>query len=245
MNAIQTLRIRPTEHEWEQYPDPHGRPTTPVRILRSDDPYVLEADFPPHFHAGLHWHPYDTIYLITAGSMRFGDEGTFRDGDIRWVRGGHAYGPERAGPNGVQFHLISLGGAVGLNWADLYEVPDAVRTRLAGFGTRAGRLRLGHADLLPWPVARPAAGVRAERVSDEHPHVLRFVLEPHATLPEFAFATDTLTCLRRGTLRATGDEAYETGDLRWVRAGAPAGALTAGPQGADLVAIGLGGPLGV
>ena len=69
--AASSLRIRPADHAWEQFPDPHGRPTTPVRILRHDDPYVLEADFPPGFYAGLHWHPHDTLYVITAGELQF------------------------------------------------------------------------------------------------------------------------------------------------------------------------------
>ena len=144
------LRLRPRDVAWEQFPDPHGRPTTPVRILKLDDPYVLEADFPADFRAGLHWHPHDTIYLITEGALRFGDEGWFRPGDIRWVRGGHAYGPETAGPDGVRFFLISLGGPVGLHWADLYEVPAPIRERLRNFAEITGRLALGEATLA-WP----------------------------------------------------------------------------------------------
>ena len=51
-----TAHIRPHDVEWETFHDPHGRPTTPTRILRASEPFLIEADFPAHFHAGLHWH---------------------------------------------------------------------------------------------------------------------------------------------------------------------------------------------
>ena len=236
------LRIRPADHAWEQFPDPHGRPTTPVRILKLDDPYVLEADFPPHFYAGLHWHPHDTLYVITSGEMRFGDEGIFRPGDIRWVRGGHAYGPETAGPQGVRFHLVSLGGPVGLNWADLYEVPAPIATRLAGFGQVAGRVTIAD-EFVPWPRTAPLPGVRAELLGQDHPPLLRLVLDAGARLPAHAFAADTLAYVRTGAIAFEGEPAFEAGDLRWSRANAPAGRAAAGPAGVDLVFVGLNGAL--
>lgn len=236
------LRLRPGDHAWEQFPDPHGRPTTPVRILKLDDPYLLEADFPPNFYAGIHWHPHDTIYLITAGELRFGDEGWFRPGDIRWVRGGHAYGPETAGAEGVRFFLISLGGPVGLNWADLYEVPGELKTRLAGFSTTAGRLTIAD-RLSAWPASAPLAGVRAESISDRHPPITRLVLDPGATLPEHHFTADVLCYVRSGALRIAGDESLDAGDFRWTRRGTPTGSAQAGSAGADLLLLGLNGPV--
>jgi len=134
-NAI----INPADKGWEMFPEPHGRPTTPTRILREQDPFIIEADFPANFFAAEHWHPFDTIYLFTAGEMKIGNEGAFRPGDIRWVKAGHAYGPEEAGPEGVRFHLLSLGGHVGLNWADLYRVPDELLSRLGKFEKPAGK----------------------------------------------------------------------------------------------------------
>ena len=111
----QTQHIRPDDLEWETFHDPHGRPTTPTRVLKNDGPFLIEAKFPAHFYADQHWHPYDTIYVVTTGEMQIGDEGAFRPGDIRWVKAGHSYGPEEAGAEGVQFHLFSLGGDIGLN----------------------------------------------------------------------------------------------------------------------------------
>ena len=166
-----TAHIRPQDLGWESFHDPHGRPTTPTRILRSSEPFLIEADFPAHFHAGLHWHPHDTIYVITRGEMRIGNEGSFRPGDIRWVKAGHSYGPEEAGDEGVQFHLFSLGGDIGLNWADLYEVPEALNERLSQFQQPAGRRRVdempavGPSDALPSWDQMPDEGPLIFRVS--------------------------------------------------------------------------------
>jgi hypothetical protein len=237
------LRIRPADHAWEQFQDPHGRPTTPVRILRHDDPYVLEADFPPGFYAGVHWHPHDTLYVITAGEMQFGDEGWFRPGDIRWVRGGHPYGPETAGPDGVRFFLVSLGGPVGLNWADLHEVPAELQARLASFSQIAGRLTLTE-HLAPWPAEAPLPGVQADVLSVGHPPVLRLKLAAGARLPAHAVSADALAYVLAGGIAFEGEPPLDAGDLRWSRGGAVAGAAVAGAAGADLVMLGLDGPLG-
>jgi len=241
-NTQNHLRICPDEFAWELFDDPHGRPTTPVRVLRMNDPYILEADFPPHFYAGLHWHPHDTIYLITAGSMRFGDEGVFTEGEVRWVRGGHAYGPETAGPEGVRFHLISLGGPVGLNWADLYEVPEALAERLKTFDALHGRLTPG-ATAKVWPSDTPLAGVRVEVLSNTHPHVLRIELDAGACLPAHAVVSDTLAYVKRGVVEVDSELRYLSGDLRFGRAKSVTGAMLAVDGPAEVLLIGLGGAL--
>ena len=174
-----TAHIRPQDLGWESFHDPHGRPTTPTRILRSSEPFLIEADFPAHFHAGLHWHPHDTIYVITRGEMRIGNEGSFRPGDIRWVKAGHSYGPEEAGEEGVQFHLFSLGGDIGLNWADLYEVPEALNERLSQFQQPAGRRRVDE-----MPVVGPSDALPSwDQMPDEGPLIFRVSMgadEEHA-----------------------------------------------------------------
>ena len=164
-----TAHIRPQDLGWETFHDPHGRPTTPTRILRASEPFLIEADFPAHFHAGLHWHPHDTIYVITRGEMRIGNEGSFRPGDIRWVKAGHSYGPEEAGDEGVQFHLFSLGGDIGLNWADLYEVPETLNERLSQFQQPAGRRRVDE-----MPVVGPSDALPSwDQMPDEGPLIFR------------------------------------------------------------------------
>ena len=164
-----TAHIRPQDLGWETFHDPHGRPTTPTRILRSSEPFLIEADFPAHFHAGLHWHPHDTIYVITRGEMRIGNEGSFCPGDIRWVKAGHSYGPEEAGDEGVQFHLFSLGGDIGLNWADLHEVPEALNERLSQFQQPSGRRRVDE-----MPVVGPTDALPSwDQMPDEGPLIFR------------------------------------------------------------------------
>lgn len=240
MNAVTApLRLRPADYAWEKFPDPHGRPTTPVRILHAGVPFVLEADFPPGFSAGLHWHPHDTIYVVTAGALQFGDEGWFRPGDLRWVRGGHSYGPELAGPEGVRFHLVSLGGPIGLNWSDLHDVPADLAQRLAAFDRVAGRLEVESAPL------RDSAGggqVRIATLSSGHPYAVRVVLAAGATLPARTAPGGSLAFLLSGALAGAG-ESFGMGDLRvCTSASADAAGLTAGPSGADLLLFGLGGP---
>lgn len=56
-----------------------------------------------------HWHRSDTIYIVRRGELHIPGEGVYREGTVRWVRGGYAYGGELPGPDGVEFYFISLG----------------------------------------------------------------------------------------------------------------------------------------
>lgn len=106
------------------FPDAAGRDTQPVQALFTDGPYLLRTRFVPDFVAGEHWHDFDTVYYVLAGAMQFGpQEPWYHPGDVRWVKGGHAYGPEQPGPEGVEFLLLSCGGPVSLRWADLETAP--------------------------------------------------------------------------------------------------------------------------
>jgi hypothetical protein len=75
----------------------------------TDQPWMLLVKFPPNHIVNSHWHGSDCFYLVTSGSMTVGEEGEYRQGDIRWVRGGTYYGPEVVGPDGVMFMLIGVG----------------------------------------------------------------------------------------------------------------------------------------
>lgn len=108
---------------WEQFADPADRPTEPVQVLLSGSVSALRTRFDPSFIAGEHWHDFDTLYFINDGRMQFGDEGWFEQGEIRAVHGGHSYGPERPGTDGVEFVLVSVGGPVVLHWSDLEPPP--------------------------------------------------------------------------------------------------------------------------
>jgi redox-sensitive bicupin YhaK (pirin superfamily) len=195
-----TAHIRPQDLGWETFHDPHGRPTTPTRILRSSEPFLIEADFPAHFHAGLHWHPHDTIYVITRGEMRIGNEGSFRPGDIRWVKAGHSYGPEEAGDEGVQFHLFSLGGDIGLNWADLYEVPEALSERLRQFQQPVGRRRVDE-----MPVVGPSDALPSwDQMPDEGPLIFRVSMGADEQQAAFSPGFDCVWYLLGGALEVNG-----------------------------------------
>ena len=116
--------INADDCSWESFDDPAGRPTQPVQVLLEGPLAALRTRFAPDFEAGEHWHDFDTLYFITDGDMQFGSEGQYHVGDIRHVRGGFSYGPEKPGPEGVEFVLFSLGGAVALRWADLEAAPN-------------------------------------------------------------------------------------------------------------------------
>ncbi|MCB0996227.1 MAG: hypothetical protein KDB21_14115 [Acidimicrobiales bacterium] len=110
-------------------------PRTPIHVdellpavYRVDDAGELDPDTwrktiiaPPSGHAvfcvriapngstPVHWHPSDTVYIVRRGELVIPGEGSYREGDIRWVRGGTVYGPEAAGPEGCEFWFVSLG----------------------------------------------------------------------------------------------------------------------------------------
>ena len=222
-----TAHIRPQDLGWETFHDPHGRPTTPTRILRASEPFLIEADFPAHFHAGLHWHPHDTIYVITRGEMRIGNEGSFRPGDIRWVKAGHSYGPEEAGDEGVQFHLFSLGGDIGLNWADLYEVPEALNERLSQFQQPAGRRRVDE-----MPVVGPSEALPSwDQMPDEGPLIFRVSMGADEEQAAFSPGFDCVWYLLGGGLEVNGGNTVSSGEFFCADADARY-SMRAGAEGA-------------
>lgn len=128
-------RVGFDEVDFVNFPDAAGRDTQPVQPLFTDEPYLLRTRFVPEFTAGEHWHDFDTLYFILAGAMRFGpQEPWYRAGDLRWVRGGRAYGPEQPGPDGVEFLLLSCGGPISLRWADLELAPHGRILAREGLG---------------------------------------------------------------------------------------------------------------
>ena len=237
-----TTRVRPDSIEWQTFHDPHGRPTTPVRILLDTetpgDPYVLQAQFPPRFEADLHWHHFDTVYIITKGEMSVGDEGTYRFGDLRWVRAGHVYGPERAGAQGVEFYLVSLGGPIGLNWADLLEVPRALSERL-----ESGRAPWGRVSVHDVEWERPAGPpLQVQALLTDDPHLLNVRFAPEAVIGEHWHDHDTLCFITRGSMLLGEEGSFQAGDIRWVRGGYRQGPGETGSDGAEFLLLSCGGP---
>lgn len=117
------ITVGAADTPWQDFADPAGRPTQPVQILLEGPLSALRTRFVPSYEAGEHWHDFDTLYFIMAGDMQFGFEGQYHAGDVRQVQGGCSYGPEKPGPQGVEFVLFSCGGPVNLHWSDLEEPP--------------------------------------------------------------------------------------------------------------------------
>jgi hypothetical protein len=108
------------ELEWQPV---EGYPQVSMKFLGESldvGPWAMQIRFAPNYVERRHWHEADTFYIITAGEMGVGDEGTYRPGDVRWVRARTFYGPETAGPEGCEFILIGAG-----NPAMHYEEPSA------------------------------------------------------------------------------------------------------------------------
>lgn len=86
-------------------------PRIALRPLTTDqcDMMVMTFEFPPHYEGVVHSHPNDTVYFVRRGTFIVEGEGTFEVGDMRWVKANTMYGPERAGPDGCEVILITLG----------------------------------------------------------------------------------------------------------------------------------------
>jgi redox-sensitive bicupin YhaK (pirin superfamily) len=141
--------------------------------------------------------------------MRIGNEGSFRPGDIRWVKAGHAYGPEEAGEEGVQFHLFSLGGDIGLNWADLYDVPEALTARLSQFQQPAGRRRVD--DM---PVVSPADALPGwDQMPDEGPLIFRVSMDAGEDQAAFCPGFDSVWFVLEGTVKVNGTITVASGEF--------------------------------
>jgi hypothetical protein len=115
--------------EWGTFVDPEENPeffehmteTIKVKFMGESwekGPWIVPNHFPPNVKAGTHSHNFDTVYVITKGSLNFNDGlGWLVPGDVRWVRAGTIYGPEEAGPDGCEFILISQG-PIEVIWED-------------------------------------------------------------------------------------------------------------------------------
>ena len=88
-------------------------------------PWIVPNRFPPNCKADPHAHNYDTVYVVTKGTLTFNDgTGWYKPGDVRWVRANTMYGPEEAGPEGCEFVLVSTG-PIDVQWegGDTYDRP--------------------------------------------------------------------------------------------------------------------------
>jgi hypothetical protein len=131
-----------------------GFPGVSMRFLgdsQETGPWVMHVRHRPNYQEPRHWHEADTVYVFTAGEMTIGEEGTYRPGDVRWVREGTFYGPETAGAEGCEFLLIGAGSPM-----MHYEAPESPA---AAIGERGSAYRVGDGRAR----GRRARGQRRER----------------------------------------------------------------------------------
>lgn len=103
--------------EYVPFDDPHLPSGPDSAHLKIAAPNVFWAKFPPGYTAPTHSHPYDTVYYVQFGRIRFGDEGWVGPGGLRGVTAGHEYGPEEADPElGAEFLLVSAG-PIDITWS--------------------------------------------------------------------------------------------------------------------------------
>ena len=227
--------FRPEEVDWELFHDPHGRPTTPVRMLKTDGPSFLETKFEPNFSIGHHWHPFDTLYIIVEGNMTIGPEGNFLPGDVRWIKAGHVYGPEVSGDDGVRFFLMSMGDEIGLNWSDLYDTPEKLNQRLETLPKRWGRANINDA-----PKNELLSNVAIQTLTEENPYIQRLEIGPSATINAYQHDVDALYMVSGGEINVAKEGILETEHFRWLPANTATESITAGTEGAELLIIGMG-----
>jgi len=97
---------------WEEFRDGDGN-RLGVMLKWVIDPALgkncMLLRLPPNHRAKAHWHLSDALYVVTEGELVIEGEPPIPAGHVRWVRGGFAYGPEGAGPEGCEFLFLSLG----------------------------------------------------------------------------------------------------------------------------------------
>ncbi len=106
--------IRIDDVPWQEFSDPNqpGRPPGPwVRWLvdPASGNRIMHVRSKAGSVARPHWHLSDTVYIVTQGQFIVEGEEPYNEGDLRWVRGGFAYGPEQSGPEGCEYLFFSLG----------------------------------------------------------------------------------------------------------------------------------------
>lgn len=101
--------------DWEDFSDPDEPNRAPGPLVKwlvdpASGNRVMHVKSISRAKADPHWHLSDTLYVVTDGEFWVdGEPEPYRKGDLRWVRGGFAYGPESSGPDGAEYLFISLG----------------------------------------------------------------------------------------------------------------------------------------
>ena len=127
-------------------PSPHV--FTKTLMDPSSDHFCMLVRIEPGGTGPSHWHLSDTIYIPRRGELHIPGEGVYREGDIRSVKGGYAYGGGSPGPTGSSSSSSVSGRTAGL-------IPTWTRLR-SGVGTSRQR-HDGGVGGGGWDVAVPRA----------------------------------------------------------------------------------------
>jgi len=94
-------------------------------------PYIFMVEDPPHKTRPRHYHHGDVVYVYTKGEHHIEGEGTYRAGDVRWTRAGHAYGPETTGSEGGAWWVISYNDPIPIDLHPDAEAPNTEKLQQA------------------------------------------------------------------------------------------------------------------
>tara|TARA_R110000868_G_scaffold70819_7_gene208029 strand:- start:30750 stop:32000 length:1251 start_codon:yes stop_codon:yes gene_type:complete len=98
----------------------------PDALGQNGRPFAFLVEDPAHKTRPRHYHHGDVLYVYTHGEHHIEGEGTYRAGDIRWTKAGHAYGPETTGPDGGAWWVISYNDPIPVDVTDAAStVPQA------------------------------------------------------------------------------------------------------------------------
>jgi hypothetical protein len=128
-----------------------------------------------------------------------------------------------------------LGGDIGLNWADLYEVPEVLKARLREFNQVAGRRQV---DAMP--VVHPNEELPGwEAMPDEGPLIFRVKMSGEARAEGFSPCCDCVWFMRAGAVDVCDGHRIEAGEFFCASADGSY-TLEAGPEGADWLVFSSG-----
>tara|TARA_R110002074_G_C12527024_1_gene664577 strand:- start:624 stop:1871 length:1248 start_codon:yes stop_codon:yes gene_type:complete len=136
-NALR-FNVAETEHITDPTTGSGDVAIFPDGFGQNGHPFVLHVQDPPNKTRPRHSHHADVIYVYTQGEHQIEGEGTYRAGDVRWTRAGHAYGPETTGPDGGAWWIFSYGDPIPVDTPE--EKTNSQISVTSGKTTPAGEL---------------------------------------------------------------------------------------------------------
>jgi hypothetical protein len=124
--------------------------------------------------------------------------------------------------------LFSLGGDIGLNWADLYDVPAELSERLARFQAPSGRRCIDQMPLVTPGESCPDW----DAMPDEGPLIFRMALTSDAHASDVSIPFDAVWYVRSGSIEVVGEVTVGEGEFYCVSPD-QSYSLKAGPEGVE------------